>query len=50
MLQRFTTENVAAVVLDLRGAKNYGLLEAVEVCGLFIGNGPMLQWRETDEP
>lgn len=50
VLQRFTSENVAAVVLDLRGATNYGLLEAVEVCGLFIGHGPMLQWRETDEP
>ncbi|MCL6618401.1 MAG: carboxy terminal-processing peptidase [Thermomonas hydrothermalis] len=47
MLADFRAQNVDGVVLDLRGNGGGSLSEAVELTGLFIDKGPVVQVRET---
>lgn len=46
MLADFRAQKVAGVVLDLRGNGGGSLNEAVELTGLFIDQGPVVQVRE----
>ena len=46
VLKRFNRENVDAVIVDLRWNGGGALQEAVEVSGLFIPRGPVVQVRE----
>lgn len=47
ILDTLKNENVDAVVLDLRNNGGGSLLEAVELTGLFIDQGPVVQARDT---
>ncbi len=47
MLADFRTQKMDGVVLDLRGNGGGSLNEAVELTGLFIDKGPVVQVRET---
>ena len=47
MLADFRTQKVDGVVLDLRGNGGGSLSEAVELTGLFIDKGPVVQVRES---
>ncbi len=46
-LQELKKENVSGIVLDLRGNGGGSLLEAIELTGLFIDVGPVVQVRDT---
>lgn len=58
ILTEFKSKNVDAVIMDLRGNGGGSLYEAVELTGLFIDQGPVVQVRDshggvevkTDEP
>jgi carboxyl-terminal processing protease len=47
LLRELRTEKVDGVVIDLRNNGGGSLLEAVELTGLFIDTGPVVQVRET---
>ncbi|GAA4854924.1 carboxy terminal-processing peptidase [Luteimonas vadosa] len=47
LLQRFRTDKVDGVVMDLRNNGGGSLTEAVELTGLFIDKGPVVQVRES---
>ncbi len=47
LLAQFRTQKVDGVVLDLRGNGGGSLNEAVELTGLFIDKGPVVQVRES---
>lgn len=47
LLRELRAEKVDGVVIDLRGNGGGSLLEAVELTGLFIDTGPVVQVRET---
>ena len=47
MLAEFRAQKVDGVVLDLRGNGGGSLNEAIELTGLFIDKGPVVQVRET---
>jgi carboxyl-terminal processing protease len=47
LLQRFRADKVDGVVLDLRNNGGGSLNEAVELTGLFIDKGPVVQVRES---
>ena len=47
LLRELRTEKVDGVVVDLRNNGGGSLLEAVELTGLFIDQGPVVQVRET---
>ncbi|NNG28108.1 MAG: PDZ domain-containing protein, partial [Ignavibacteriaceae bacterium] len=49
LLEELNTENVDAVIIDLRNNGGGSLTEAVEVAGLFIEEGPVVQVRDMDE-
>ena len=46
LLERFKTQRVDGVVLDLRSNGGGSLNEAIELTGLFIDKGPVVQVRE----
>jgi carboxyl-terminal processing protease len=46
LLEELNTENVDAVIIDLRNNGGGSLTEAVEVAGLFIEKGPVVQVRD----
>ncbi len=46
LLEVLNTENVDAVIIDLRNNGGGSLTEAVEVAGLFIEKGPVVQVRD----
>jgi carboxyl-terminal processing protease len=48
LLEKFKTENVDAVVVDLRWNGGGSLTEAVNMTGLFIDNGPVVQVKGPD--
>lgn len=48
VLDRFRAENVDALVVDLRWNGGGALLEAIEVSGLFIPRGPVVQVKEPE--
>ena len=48
VLRKFNAEGVDAVIVDLRWNGGGSLTEAIEVSGLFIPNGPVVQVREPD--
>jgi carboxyl-terminal processing protease len=48
LLDKFKRENVAGVVLDLRGNAGGSLEEAIRVTGLFIKDGPVVQVRASN--
>ncbi len=48
LLEELNTENVDAVIIDLRNNGGGSLTEAVEVAGLFIERGPVVQVRDMD--
>ncbi len=48
LLEELNTENVDAVIIDLRNNGGGSLTEAVEVAGLFIEQGPVVQVRDMD--
>jgi carboxyl-terminal processing protease len=47
LLQQFRTEDIDGVVLDLRNNGGGSLNEAIELTGLFIDKGPVVQVRES---
>ena len=47
MLAQFRTQKMDGVVLDLRGNGGGSLSEAIELTGLFIDKGPVVQVRES---
>lgn len=47
ILEQFKTDDVDGVLLDLRGNGGGSLNEAVELTGLFIDTGPVVQVRES---
>ncbi|MEO8366969.1 MAG: carboxy terminal-processing peptidase [Pseudoxanthomonas sp.] len=47
LLVKFKAENIAGVVMDLRNNGGGSLDEAVELTGLFIDKGPVVQVRES---
>ena len=47
LLEQFKTQNVDGVVLDLRNNGGGSLNEAVDLTGLFIDQGPVVQVRES---
>ncbi|WP_242112507.1 carboxy terminal-processing peptidase [Luteimonas aquatica] len=47
LLQQFKTQKIDGVVLDLRNNGGGSLNEAVELTGLFIDRGPVVQVRES---
>jgi len=47
LLQQFKAQNVNGVVLDLRNNGGGSLDEAIELTGLFIDKGPVVQVRES---
>ena len=47
MLAQFRTQKMDGVVLDLRGNGGGSLSEAIELTGLFIDQGPVVQVRES---
>ncbi|MEZ6062703.1 MAG: carboxy terminal-processing peptidase [Planctomycetaceae bacterium] len=48
VLQQFNAQGVEALIVDLRWNGGGALSEAIEVSGLFIPNGPVVQVREPD--
>lgn len=50
MLGEFRAQKMDGVVLDLRGNGGGSLSEAVELTGLFIDKGPVVQVRESGGP
>ena len=46
ILKNFVKEKVDGVIMDLRGNGGGSLYEAVELTGLFIDNGPVVQVRD----
>jgi len=48
LLEEFNTKNVDAVVIDLRWNGGGSLTEAVNMTGLFINNGPVVQVKGPD--
>ncbi len=46
LLEQFKTQRIDGVVLDLRGNGGGSLNEAIELTGLFIDKGPVVQVRE----
>ncbi|MCA0393279.1 MAG: carboxy terminal-processing peptidase [Proteobacteria bacterium] len=46
LLEQFKTQNIDGVVLDLRSNGGGSLNEAIELTGLFIDKGPVVQVRE----
>ncbi len=46
ILKNFQKEGVDGVILDLRSNGGGSLYEAVELTGLFIDNGPVVQVRD----
>ena len=48
LLEEFKTKNVDAVVVDLRWNGGGSLTEAVNMTGLFIDNGPVVQVKGPD--
>jgi len=46
LLEELKTENVQGVIMDLRGNGGGQLNEAVDLTGLFIDHGPIVQLRE----
>lgn len=49
LLEELNTENVDAVIIDLRNNGGGSLTEAVEVAGLFIEEGPVVQVRDMND-
>jgi carboxyl-terminal processing protease len=47
LIAELQTENVQGVVIDLRNNGGGSLLEAIELTGLFIKNGPVVQVRNS---
>jgi carboxyl-terminal processing protease len=47
LLRELRSERVDGVVIDLRGNGGGSLVEAIELTGLFIDRGPVVQVRET---
>lgn len=47
ILNEFSTNNVDGVILDLRNDGGGSLTEAIDIAGLFIPLGPIVQVRET---
>lgn len=45
LLGELTQDNVEGVVIDLRGNGGGSLTEAIELTGLFVGEGPVVQQR-----
>ena len=50
LLEKFNEQNVDVVVIDLSKNGGGSLPEAVELTGLFIELGPVVQLKRTDEP
>ncbi|WP_265942673.1 carboxy terminal-processing peptidase [Dechloromonas sp. A34] len=48
LLEELKKENVASVLIDLRNNGGGSLTEAVELTGLFIDRGPVVQQRDAD--
>lgn len=48
LLEELNTENVDGVIIDLRNNGGGSLTEAVEVAGLFIEKGPVVQVKDMD--
>jgi carboxyl-terminal processing protease len=49
ILDRFTTQDVEVVVLDLRRNGGGSLTEAIDLTGLFIDYGPVVQIKHSDK-
>jgi len=49
LLEELNEENVDAVIIDLRNNGGGSLTEAVEVAGIFIEEGPIVQVRDMDD-
>jgi carboxyl-terminal processing protease len=49
ILEKFTKDNVDAVVLDLRRNGGGSLTEAINLTGLFIDEGPVVQVKDYDQ-
>src|SRR5690606_17122688 len=47
ILQQYKTQDIDGVVLDLRGNGGGSLNEAIELTGLFIDRGPVVQVRQS---
>ncbi len=47
LLDTLKKENVDAVIIDLRGNGGGSLMEAIDLTGLFISEGPIVQVRDT---
>ena len=50
ILEKFNAENVDALVLDLRGNGGGSLTEAINLTGLFISEGPVVQVKGPEGP
>ncbi len=50
ILEKFNTENIDAVVLDLRRNGGGSLTESINLTGLFIDQGPVVQVKDADSP
>jgi carboxyl-terminal processing protease len=48
ILDEFTSQNIDAVVVDLRSNGGGSLTEAINVTGLFIDEGPVVQVKDSD--
>lgn len=49
-IKKMSGQNIKAVVLDLRGNPGGLLNEAIEIAGLFIDSGPIVQIKEVGRP
>ena len=49
LLEKFNNEKVDAVVLDLRRNGGGSLTESINLTGLFIDNGPVVQVKDSDK-
>ncbi|HTU24172.1 MAG TPA: S41 family peptidase, partial [Pirellulales bacterium] len=49
LLEKFNAEKVDAVVLDLRRNGGGSLTESINLTGLFIDNGPVVQVKDSDK-
>ncbi|MBL8817486.1 MAG: carboxy terminal-processing peptidase [Planctomyces sp.] len=49
ILQQFNSENLAAVVVDLRGNSGGSLSEVLDVCRSIAGDGPMVQVTDSED-
>ncbi|MCA9013669.1 MAG: carboxy terminal-processing peptidase, partial [Planctomycetaceae bacterium] len=50
ILQQFNSENVDAVVVDLRGNGGGSLQDVLDVCRSIVGDGPMVQIVDSEDP